>query len=80
MTPTEQSRHLETPTKIYEHFKARQKKKYLFLYTTLHTIKTLAVLPSKAKQVDYNCFTDVQQRVAQVRVQNVVRGQLFNGI
>jgi len=52
----------------------------LFLYTTLHTTKTPAVLPSKAKQVDYNCFTDVQERAAQVRVQNVERGQHSNGI
>jgi hypothetical protein len=38
--------------------------KDLFLYTTLRAIKTPAVSPSKAKQVDYNCFTDVQERAA----------------
>jgi hypothetical protein len=46
----------------------------------MHTNKTPAVLPSKAKQVDYNCFTDVQERAAQVRVQNAVKGQHSNGI
>jgi hypothetical protein len=57
-----------------------EKIKDLFLYTTLHTIKTPAVSPSKAKQVDYNSFTDIQERAAQVRVQNAVRGQHSNGI